>query len=60
MAAEYRPDRRIGPTQPLEKVGVASEELDALRRKRFEQAAQVVVPTPKKKFQLAVEKPKKK
>jgi hypothetical protein len=58
MGSEYRPDRRIGPTEPLTRVGVASEEADALRRKHFQQAVEVVLP--KKKFQLAVEKPEKK
>ena len=58
MAGEYRPDRRVGPTQPLARVGVASEEADALRRKQFEHAAEVVLP--KKKFQLEVEKPEPK
>jgi hypothetical protein len=55
MGSEYRPDRRVGPTEPRTRVGVASEELDAARRKLFEKAAEVVLP--KKKFQLAVEKP---
>lgn len=59
MGSEYSPNRRIGPTEPLTRVGVASEEADAARRKKFEQAQKTVLP-PVKKFQLAVEKPQKK
>lgn len=52
MGSEYRPDRRIGPTEPLTRVGVASEEADHARRKLFKKALEKVVP--KKKFTLDV------
>lgn len=58
MASEYRPDRRIGPTEPLTRVGVASEEADAARRKQFEKAIETT--RPKKKFVLEVPAPPKK
>ena len=61
MGSEYRPDRRIGPTEPLSRVGIASEEYDTVRRKNFEKAQEKVLPQEKKKkFTLNVEKPAKK
>ena len=61
MGSEYRPDRRVGPTEPLSRVGVASEEYDAVRRKNFEKAAHTVLPDgKKKKFELKVPPPAKK
>jgi hypothetical protein len=57
MASEYRPDRRIRPTEPLNRVGIASEEYDEARRKQFEKAAERVLPNEKrKKFTLDVPK----
>lgn len=58
MGSEYRPDRRIGATEPLTRVGVASEEADAARRKLFEKAQETT--RPKKKFELKVPPPAKK
>ena len=60
MGSEYRPDRRIGATAPLTRVGIASEEADAARRKQFQKAIETTVPVKKKKFELkAPEKQKK-
>jgi hypothetical protein len=61
MASEYRPDRRVGATERLSRVGIASEEYDELRRKNFDKAAHTVVPAEKKKkFELKVPPPAKK
>ena len=60
MGSEYRPDRRVGPTQPLSRVGIASEEYDAARRKNFEKAQEKVLPLEKKKkFELKIQPPRK-
>jgi hypothetical protein len=60
MGSEYRPDRRIGPTEPLSRVGIASEEYDEARRKNFEKALEKVIPEGKKKKKFTLEVPKKK
>jgi hypothetical protein len=60
MGSEYRPDRRVGPTERLNRVGVASEEYDDVRRKNFEKALEKVIPEEKKKKKFTLDVPKKK
>jgi hypothetical protein len=50
----------VGATEPLQRVGIASEEYDEARRKNFEKALEKVMPREhKKKFSLERPKPKK-